>query len=545
MESPNIIIPPQSLTTEIREIVANTYGNKFWRMQNLYFIRDKNRRLTPLKYNRVQRNIIADVLPSLRAGRPIRHFTLKARQQGVSTFWMLWWLDDTITHTNTITAALAHQVENIKTIMGIVRMAYENLPPRWRPPLQDDSKQKLSFPTLNSEFMSGLRIRSQGIHNLHISEWCLCEDEEVQATLAATSELTNISGESTGNGVGNDGYITYQQAKLGESEYKARFFPWFFQEEYRSALNGAPAPTLTVKERKLEKLMATEYGAKLEPEQVIWRRRMEAKLKGLMPQEYPETDEDAFRTAGSKFFDYKKVHRLILLAKEHLKENPPVAEGDDWVQFEKPNKYDIYGAGADTAEGGGDYSVLKIINVSKRREAFVFRARCGVDTLYRAANEWGRRFNNALLGVERNNHGHAVLLGLNETCGYPNLYKEIMGGGQAAIGDKFPKEKLGWLTTGATRDAMLDTLKFAAEGDSLEDEEHFTPEIQVLDIQLLKEMLTFEQIDGKYQAVSGEYDDDVMGSAIAVQMYVKLKRLTIKEGNTNRIQVGGARESTK
>lgn len=514
-------------------------------MQNLYKIRDKRRRLAPLKFNSVQRQIISDIVPDVRAKRPIHHFTLKSRQQGVSTFWMLWWLDDTITRRNTITGVLAHKLDNIKMIMQIVRLAYNNLPERWRPPLGDDSKHKMSFPTLNSELFSGLSVRSTAVHNLHISEWCFCSDEEVQATLAAASEHTNVSGETTGNGVGNDGYTTYQQAKRGEGTYKARFFPWFVQEEYRSDLGGAPlTPPPTSKERLFMGYAAKDFDVVVTPEQLAWRRKMQMQLKGLFPQEYPETDEDAFRTSGTKFFDYKKVHRLMLRAKERLKATPPSAEADDYVQFERPIKGDVYAAGADTSEGGGgDYSVLKIINVSKRREAFVFRARCGVDRFFRICDEWGRHYNHAFLGVERNNHGHAVLMGLKDTCGYPNLFKEIIGG-DGIQKDKFPKEKLGWLTTGTNRAMMLDALKFGIEGDSMDDEDNFAPEFEVLDTTLLKECLTFEDCDGKFQAAAGEHDDDVMASAIAYQMYALSKRLTTKsEDWKDRIQIGGKRDA--
>lgn len=483
--------------------------------------------------------------------KPVRYFNVKYRQGGVSTFFLLWWLDDTIFHANTTTGILSHKKESLNYLMEIIRTAHANMPDVLRPAVGDDSKSSLSFPGCGSKMMVSLSIRSTAVHNLHVSEWCLARDEEVQASIGAAGPMANITGESTGNGVGNYGYEVYQDAKAGENGYVAHFVPWFIQPEYRQPLNGMdPAKimaTLKPTEKRLQDMMLKDYGYELDAEQVLWRRWADKTYKSLRGQEFPESDEEAFRTSGTKFFDYKKVHRLMMAAKDRLKERPPIDEdvNGDWTQFEKPVKGHVYAAGADPAEGGGDNSVLKIINVTERREAFVFRARCGVDKFYRVCDEWGRRFNNALMGVERNNHGHAVLLGLDEGTKYPNLYKEVtVPAGGGVVGDKFPKEKLGWLTTKESRAMVLDGLKFAMEGDSEDDEDHFSPEIEFLDTALMKEALTFEQVDGKFQAVAGEVDDDVLASAIAFQMYARLKRLTIKsEGLNDRFQVGGQREA--
>lgn len=539
--APRLFHPP-NLTASHSDI--SLLKNKLWRIQNLYKIKDKDRNLVKLRLNTLQ----WEIWKRINAMKPIRYFNLKYRQGGVSTFFLIWWLDDTIFNTNTTTGILSHKKESLNYLMDIIRIAHRNMPTGLQPKLGDDSKSALSFPDVGSRIMVSLSIRSTAVHNLHVSEWCLAKDEEVQASIGAAGPNANITGETTGNGVGNYGYEVYQDAKQGDNGYVSHFVPWFLQKEYAMPLNGiapnAIIGTLKPDERKLRAAMLKDYGMQITPEQVLWRRWAEKNYKGLRGQEFPETDEEAFRTSGTKFFDYKKIHKLMLAAKKYIAANVSVEESDDFIQFEKPIKGDIYAAGADTAEGGGDCSVLKIINVTRNQEAFVYRARCGVDRFYKICDQWGRFYNRALLAVERNNHGHAVLLGLDETCRYPNLYKE-----QAtikAIDDKFPKEKLGWLTSVQTRPLMLDGLKMAIEGESDEDEEHFTSQVQVFDVQLLKEMLTFEDIDGKFQAVAGETDDDVFASAIAFQMYFKLLKYTHANklgGFSDRIQVGGQREA--
>ena len=49
-------------------------------------IQNKNGRLIPLRFNRVQRMLWRWLLEDLRAGRPIRWYILKARQLGISTW---------------------------------------------------------------------------------------------------------------------------------------------------------------------------------------------------------------------------------------------------------------------------------------------------------------------------------------------------------------------------------------------------------------------------------------------------------------------------
>jgi hypothetical protein len=519
------------------DIAEGKLASKLWRLQNLYFIKSKTRGLIKLKFNRVQWGIIRKITRQREAEGRIRHYDLKARQQGISTFWLAWWLDDTIFVPNTTTGLLAHTKDSLQYLMEIVRLAHARMPDGVRPRLGDDSKLTLSFPDSNSKFMGALQIRSTALHNLHVSELCFIKDAELRASLGACSEKTNITMESTGNGVGNDGYQIYQDAKAGNTEdgTECTFFPWFVQDEYRKDLNGAAPPRLNPEEERLAALMRKDWGLELTPEQVMWRRGMRRSLKGMFRQEYPETDEDAFLTSGHHFFDIKKIHRLLYDARQAYDEGKYITETDDFIQYEAYDKTCVYAAGADPADGGNS-SVLKIFNVTKRSEAFVFRARVSVPTFYQACDKWCRHYGNALLGVERNNHGHAVLLGLEEVCRYPNLYRDdatrhkIVHVGRG-MRTPPPEPKLGWLTDATSRPIMLDALKYALEGDDQDDDDHFQSAFLVRDTNLLKECLTFEEVSGKFQAIEGELDDDIFASAIGWQMFLKAARYSSARGS--------------
>lgn len=419
------------------------------------------------------------------------------------------------------------------------------MPERLKPVLGEDSQKALQFKYIESKIFISLNVRSVALHNLHISEWCFCKDTEIQATMGAVSPETNVSGETTGNGVGNDGYITYQDAKLGISEYKTRFVYWPFQEDYRLPLNELDPKkimqNLKPEEKKLQKLMKKEYNMVLEPEQVLYRRQAKRKLKTLFPQEMPEVEEDCFMTAGLHFFDLKKLMALLREAKEWDNEEKYYHKDDDYICFEAPNRKDVFVAGADTSEGIEDFNVLKIINVTKKREAFVFRARCGFKRFYKECYKWCSRYNFAYLGVEDNNTGHAVLMGLEENLRYPRLYKET---NKTRIIQGKIKEKLGWHTDKNSRVDLCRDLKYAIEEDDDIDVEHFAPVFTIYDIELLKEGLTFIKKGDKYKAEEGKKDDTIFATGIAFQLYKIHSRRVFQNQRNMGVIVATKMEST-
>lgn len=526
-----------------------TYGDKRWRLENLYKIRTKRRTVERLRFNRIQ-GLLWD---RTRDMSPVRHFTLKYRQGGVSTFWLLYWLDDTMFRRNTQTVVLAHKRESLDHLWAIVRLAYDTMPDRAKPPAGTDRANMLSFPDIGSNIMVSLEVRSTAAHNVHISEWCLADDGKVRATLGAAGPDANVTGESTGNGIGNDGYQTYQDSKLaitaGGNGFGHLFIPWYLQEEYAMPSDGVPVER-TSEEVRVAQEAKRDYGLELSDGQVLYRRHLERTHKRMRPQEFPENDQEAFLASGFSFFDGRKLIVLDVEAADWARKNPYKAT-EDYVQWEAPQPGHVYVAGADVAEGlqsgpngENDFSVLAILCVTCRRQAFRYRARVGVDAFYRILDEWGRAYHNALLAPERNNHGHAVILGLREITNYPNLYEEKKDTRVILKGHPVQKERrFGWHTsTQDVKTAMCDRLKIAMEGDSQEDERHFRPEFMVLDRVLLSEALTFQNIDGKLSGAAGKFDDTVMAWAITTEIYLQQRRSDVPS-RLGDFLVGGMLES--
>lgn len=435
----------------------------------------------------------------------------------------------------TITGILAHKWEALQQLTSIINTAIDNL--QKKPILlKEHNKTRITFDKINSTIFVSLEIRSTTLHNLHISEWMFCDNERVWSTQGAVSKHTNITGESTGNGIGNDGYLTYMDAREGKSEFRSNFFPWYEHKEYRIPLNGLDPIRPDKKERDLG----------LDQEQIHFRRQKMSQLKRQFFIEYPETEEDAFSQSGVSFFDNKKIVTLAREARQMLNDGSMKEETDHYVIWEMPEHDHIYCIGADTAEGiDGDYSAFKVICCTCKQEAMGFRAHVGIDTFYRLLNEWGRKYNNALLGVERNNHGHAVILGLDENCHYPNLYKEKQTETRLItnLAKPRPEPKYGWLTTSKNKAQILDFLKFAIEDESETDENTFHPEYTIHDLVFLSECLTFQRDGNKLSATSGKHDDTIMASAIAYQMFMLAKHKSMR-GKQMDVLIGPKREST-
>ena len=238
-----------------------------------------------------------------------------------------------------------------------------------------------------------------------------------------------------------------------------------------------------------------------------------------LAQEYPSDPDEAFLRSGHPVFDVATLRAMVpadpergrLAWKGDVVWEP--AEGGPLRVWEHPTSEGRYVIGADVAEGldYGDYSVAQVIEAKSRRVVACFHARVdadlfGSDTLYNL----GRYYNQALIGVESNNHGLSTNKALHR-LGYTPLYRQRS---QNRIGSPQPSEILGWRTTAITKPLAVDELNKAMRDG----------ELHVFDGETHVELRTFiREGDGKMHG--SPHDDRVMSLAIAVQMlkYVWLR----------------------
>ena len=239
-------------------------------------------------------------------------------------------------------------------------------------------------------------------------------------------------------------------------------------------------------------------------EQIFWRSWKKKELLDKFPQEYPVNDVEVFLSSGRPVFDNHILHRR--LSEIALRQPLETAENEMLKIWKKPVKNREYVAGADTAEGvpGGDYSCLVIINKENCEEVAELHGHIKPVIFARKCAEICAIYNNAYLGVERNNHGHTVLNVLKEDIDYPNLFCHT---------DLFQttssRQITGWLTNTKTKPIMIDELAHSiAEGSFI-----------IHDPEFIRECLNYAYDDtGSTAAILGSNDDRVIARAIAIQV---------------------------
>lgn len=484
--------------------------NRDWRLKNLYYIVDKHGQKIKLIPNVVQSHI-----NNVKSNRKM---ILKARQFGVSTNELIKMLDYVCFTKNVTACILAHEQDAITKLFRIVRHAYERMPEEIRPEVSKGggSMYELYFPKINSRIFCDLESRGNTIRWLHISEAAFMKDSaRLKSTLQAVPLDGTVTIETTPNGMGNYFYDIWCDPN---QPYKKLFYPWYFFPTYRMPVN---APIDRTDEEKATTHTAKKlFNIDLDDEQIMFRRLKKSELKPsshdrikvTFEQEYPEDEETCFLASGERVIDH------IAIFEQRKWATPSLGSKDGITVYHKPDKRKHYVCGADVAEGvSKDFSVGVVMEARAREVVAILRGKWKpkdfADQLaylcrqYKAPGKPPPE-----LAVERNNHGHAVLLQLNEHCEYENLYVHS-------------DEKLGWRTDMITRPLMIDEFIDAVENKI----------VKINDETILNECLTLVDKDGKIEAASGKNDDTIIASAIALQLAKKSSIIELYDDISSKI----------
>lgn len=356
------------------------------------------------------------------------------------------------------------------------------------------------FPEINSRIYCDLEVRGGTIGRLHISEAAFMKDSsKLKSTLQAVPITTgHVTIETTPNGISNYFYDMWNDH---DSIYEKMFFPWYIFQEYKIDI-GKPLD-LKEDEKMLMQKAKRLFDISVSQEQLAFRRLKKSELKTsshdktkvTFEQEYPEDDQTCFLTSGESIMDLFAIKNMIEKSRKPFKEERGIK------YYIPPSKGSRYVLGADPAEGiKRDYSVGILMNVDSREIVAVARGQWRPSLFAEVINnlclEYSSPNNYTTLAVERNNHGHAVILSLDEVHNYPNLYIN-------------PKdERIGWKTDMISRPVMMNAFVDAVENES----------ITVHDLDLLNECLTLVDNSGKIEAADGKHDDCITACAIALQV---------------------------
>ena len=399
---------------------------------------------------------------------------LKARQLGITELVAAYTIWRTLKPT--ITAIVISQDDPAaKEFLRRARVIWENLPPWLKVPAVDEGK------TSTLELVNGSRIlpfpateragRSFTAQILVLDEWAQqLHQEEIYAAASPIIKSSNgqIIGVSTARGVGNFYARQWRKAQEGRGMTPV-FIPW----------HARPGRTQEWYDRATE-----DY----EPWQVA--------------QEFPATAEEAFRLSGRPRFDQDA---LTDIARGGIEPSTSTIGDGALRVWEQPSPGRRYVCGADTAEGlaKGDYSTAVVFDWESGLDVAELHGHWPVEEYAAHLARMCRTYYDAYLGVERNNHGHAVLLALTAIERYPNLYEhtEYDATGTA-------RGHVGWQTSSKSKPIMVDAL-----AQTIKERRPYRS------IRFVAEARTYTIRDnGDTSCSSNMHDDRVISYAIAEQM---------------------------
>ena len=164
-----------------------------------------------------------------------------------------------------------------------------------------------------------------------------------------------------------------------------------------------------------------------------------------------------------------------------------------------------YVISADISRGDSkDFSTFHIIDINEFEVVAEYKGKIPPDDFAVLLNEYGMKYNNALLCPENNSYGYATILKLKDLK-YPRLYYRTRK--SVYIGEYVPPasaDVAGFTTSGKTRNQILTKLEEVIRNK----------QIRVYSSRFYEEMKTFIWKTNKAQAMRGYNDDLVMSLAI-------------------------------
>lgn len=278
-----------------------------WRLNNLYWIIDKEGYKTRFKMNWAQEELYR--------GLWYCNIILKARQLGISTFVSLLYLDRCLFNSNVSAGIIANTKEDGQHMFTRVKFAFDSLPDDLRKLINadNDTSQMLKFSN-GSSLRVGTSMRGSTLQYLHISEHGkICSKYPEKAREIATGSLNTIAAgqyviiESTAEGRSGAFYEMCRQAQamqdakqpLSELDYKFWFFPWWKESSYKIKPDGVPIPQDL---KDYFKALEENEKISLKAGQKAWYAKKYLTQSLDMKREYPATPLEAFETANEGLY---------------------------------------------------------------------------------------------------------------------------------------------------------------------------------------------------------------------------------------------------
>lgn len=416
---------------------------------------------------------------------------LKARQIGISelaeayAYWLVRF------HQSKKALIISKNEDAAGELMNRATFAHDHLPD-WLQP-GPNAIDGCTVGKLNTSFLELVHVDQQGAHHpssiqsmpatksagrsksaslVILDEWAFQQwGKEIWTGIKPTVEHGQLIGISTANGLGNMFHQTWVKAVAGKNGFTPIFLSWRRHPERDDAW---------------------------------YEREAQANEPWQLHQEYPSDPTEAFIQSGRPVFDFRYLQEH---GKRVAAAPPPVSIDTGLTIWELPQDGHRYLIGADVAEGGvdGDLDAAVVVDRESWAQVAELHGHWPFEVYAARLQTLSEQYHQAQLAVERNNHGHAVLLALK---GYRHLYHTLDELKYGAERQKKP----GWETTSKTKPLLIgDLTKGLREGTYL-------PRSQVF----LDEALIYAyQDNGSMGAPNSYHDDLVMAHGIVAHLLAR------------------------
>ncbi len=277
------------------------FQDQAWRLNNLYWIIDKQGRKVLFQMNSAQERLYWDLW--------YRNVILKARQRGFTTFLDIYALDCCLFNRGFTAGIVAHNLEDAKKIFRTkVKFPYENLPEGIRSAVKPTNDRGNEYIFDNDSSISvSTSYRSGTLQFLHVSEFgkiAAKNPEKAEEIITGALEAVPVDGiatfESTAEGNGGYFFDMTQRArknldegkKLTPLNFRFHFNAWHENPEY--ALDD---DVVITDDQEDYFTNLKEDGIKITPQQKAWYVTKLEALGEKMKREYPSTPDEAFEVA--------------------------------------------------------------------------------------------------------------------------------------------------------------------------------------------------------------------------------------------------------
>lgn len=282
-----------------QEILQAHLEDRYWRLNNLYWIMDKQGKRVLFVMNEVQEKLYRAMW--------WKNIIPKSRQHGITTFIAIFMLDACLFNSDVRAGIIAHKLDDAKKFFrDKIKYAYDNLPGDLKTatePTKDDTQELML--ANNSSIYVSTSMRSGTLQYLHVSEYgWMCTHTVQKATEIKAGAIPTVHKggiifiESTYEGPNGDfpemcadAEKTRQTGKnLGAKDYRIHFFAW--HEDPDNVTEPEFVEITPERHRYFDKVEKI-FNKKITLPQRAWHVAEKKELKHLMFKEHPSTLEEA------------------------------------------------------------------------------------------------------------------------------------------------------------------------------------------------------------------------------------------------------------